>query len=182
MPFQFTCEHCGAEVLRPGTKRSRARYCSLACKAAGQSTNARLRFRRKVHVRGADECWPWLGGRSGGRYGKFSLAPKVSIGAHVFAWEHWRGHVPVGMEVCHTCDNPICCNPCHLFLGTSDDNSKDMVKKGRQAAGVSHGRAKLTTEQIREVRLNRHIRTRAYADAFGVSMSTIQRVRSGETY
>ena len=58
-----------------------------------------------------------------------------------YAYELWRGFIPVGMFVCHTCDNPPCCNPEHLFTGTHDDNMADKVAKGRQSRGDTHAAA-----------------------------------------
>jgi hypothetical protein len=72
--------------------------------------------------------------------------------AHKTAWELTHGPVPEGLEVCHECDNPPCCNPRHLFLGTHDQNMKDMVEKGRQAVGEQHGRSKLTEALVLQMR------------------------------
>ena len=85
-------------------------------------------------------CWIWLRARNSRGYGvwrsrrsysKGHYKKAVSIQAHRWAWEIFRGPVPDGLLVCHTCDNPPCCNPDHLFLGTPKDNAQDAVKKGR---------------------------------------------------
>ena len=86
-------------------------------------------FWRMVDVGEPDECWPWTGG--GDRYGKIKVR-RMSVSAHRFAWQVANGPIPDGMSVLHTCDNPPCCNPSHLFLGTNSDNMRDMVTKGRR--------------------------------------------------
>jgi hypothetical protein len=91
---------------------------------------AEERFWSKVDKRGPDDCWEWTGGKLRG-YGIFSAAHGHSVRANRFAWETSFGPIPKGKRVCHTCDNPPCCNPAHLFCGTQKDNVDDMFRKGR---------------------------------------------------
>ena len=74
--------------------------------------------------------------------------------AHRAAWELAHGPIPEGLFVCHHCDNPPCCNVDHLFLGTAADNNHDRARKGRTVvqSGERHKDAKLTTEQVAELR------------------------------
>lgn len=91
---------------------------------------------------------------------------------------------PGAFDVCHTCDNPACCNPEHLFLGKPVDNARDAISKGRAVMppkhqGVSHPRAKLTDETIRTIRTSDQP-SAALAARLGVSQRHVNRIRSGE--
>jgi predicted nucleic acid-binding Zn ribbon protein len=77
-------------------------------------------------------CWEWGGARCGKGYGSLSVDGHVAS-AHRRAWELAYGPIPKGMQVCHTCDNPPCCNPAHLFLGTNRINQLDSMLKGRRS-------------------------------------------------
>lgn len=84
---------------------------------------------------GPDACWPWVGGtfHSFG-YGVMKFNGK-NHGAHRIAYELSNGPIPNGLCVCHACDNPPCCNPVHLWVGTNVENTADRNSKGRNARG-----------------------------------------------
>lgn len=137
-------------------------------------------------------CWEWTGARQRTGYGRVSRggAGNGLVGAHRAAWELTRGPIPAGLWVLHKCDNPPCCNPDHLFLGTAKDNNADRGAKGRSHSrlllGELNGRAKLTAAQVAEIR-SRHVRgtnrhrpsnTEELAREYGVSPSHIRAIAS----
>lgn len=75
-------------------------------------------------------CWLWAAGESHG-YGVLADGRGSYDFAHRFSWEHFKGPIPEGLNVCHKCDTPLCVNPDHLFTGTQKDNCQDMASKGR---------------------------------------------------
>jgi hypothetical protein len=142
------------------------------------------RFWAKVDISPEDKCWEWLGAKSRG-YGYTRDSHRNYRGSHRVAYELTYGPIPNGMLVCHRCDNPLCCNPAHLFLGTNQDNTSDMLAKGRfhntPSPGERNGNAKLTLEQVREIRrlATTGERTSNISSQFGVAMTTIRRITSG---
>jgi hypothetical protein len=93
------------------------------------------RFWEKVRKAGPEECWEWSGVKLPRGYGIFTIG-YTKIYSHRYAWSLGNGEIPDGMYVCHKCDNPSCCNPAHLFVGTASDNNADMDRKGRARRGV----------------------------------------------
>lgn len=140
----------------------------------------RFRFLQSVDTKidQPDECWEWLGSVNG-EYGKFSLGSKY-IPSHRIAYELKYGEISNDMLVCHKCDNPLCCNPFHLFLGTHKDNMVDMVAKGRQqnAIGERHGRAKLTQEEAMDIKYGNKSK-KELMKIYGIGITMVNYIKSG---
>jgi len=98
----------------------------------------RIRFRKKINIKGKDECWEWQAAVDSCGYGRFGFRKEL-LSAHRFAWIIAFGEIPSGIHVLHSCDNPPCCNPCHLFLGSHQDNMADRNNKGRSNGGSKSG-------------------------------------------
>lgn len=171
---------------------SATKFAELPQKSVG-------RFWARVDKRGPDECWEWKGARMQQGYGRFCFKEET-LRAHRVSWALAHGPIPDGLFVCHRCDNPPCVNPAHLFLGTRQDNMRDMVQKGRHPSKTEeypltqhpslrpHGErntsTKLTDEQVDEIRrLSQPGTTHSeLARRFNVWPSTISRAVLGKTH
>lgn len=141
---------CSRQLL--STRRSKTRSCGCL-----RNPPLEDRLRRRVTNWGCADtavCWEWVGGTHRFGYGA-SLWQGKSVNIHRLVYEHYVGPIPGKMFVCHRCDNPRCCNPAHLFLGTAADNTRDMMNKGRHRVcrGEDRPNAKLTAEDVRAIRL-----------------------------
>jgi hypothetical protein len=137
-------------------------------------------FWSRVEVRG--DCWVWTGRiKDGyGGYGRNYLA-------HRLVWQEKFGPIPDGLFVLHNCptgDNRACCNPDHLFLGTKTDNARDRDEKGRVARGESHGKVKLTENDVIAIRARKRCGERAASLAieYGVTEGTIRNITGRHTW
>jgi hypothetical protein len=167
------------------------------------------RFWNKVEY--TPGCWNWLASLDKDGYGKLRVTPTKCERAHRISYRQHFGEFNEDLLVCHKCDNPTCVNPDHLFLGTTQDNTKDRNNKNRQAKGEAisgnrdnasgtrhgsrtkpekvprkeaNGNSKLTTDKIIKIRdlLTNGISQTRIAQQFGVSQTTISCVFRGKTW
>ncbi len=135
------------------------------------------RFWCYVDVHGSDECWPWLASKCTEGYGKLQVDNKTRKATHVLFYLRQGYWPPKGRFMCHKCDNRICCNPRHLYLGTRKSNVRDMVQRGRCAT-------KLTPEDVCSIRafLRSGKSLVSLARRFGVHQTTIGRIGHRELW
>lgn len=131
---QYPCKMCNKLCY----KKYALSFCSDIC-----------RFMN--YVDSSSDCWIWKGAKNRRSYGKFSLTSKL-VPAHRASYILFKGEIPEDKLVCHSCDNPSCVKPAHLWIGTFQDNSDDMVNKQRSLFGEKHIKAKLTLEGINKIR------------------------------
>lgn len=140
------------------------------------------RFFAWVDQRAPDECWEWKGPRAfdGLAYGRFSYSDHKAQ-AHRFAWVFANGPIPKGAHVLHSCDNPPCCNPAHLRIGTRAENMAEMAAKDRSAHGVKNGSHKLVPDQVRAIRADCRAQ-RVIAADYGVTQNVVGRIKRREIW
>ena len=150
------------------------------------------RFEAKYIPEPNSGCWLWTAYVYPSGYGQFRLSrdPRAACtGAHRASWELHRGKIPDGMLVCHRCDNRLCVNPDHLFIGTYEDNNRDAARKGRSKwkgpralpRAEQHHSAKLNWDTVREIRASSNP-DNFFVKKYGVSFAAIANVRSGKTW
>ena len=142
-------------------------------------------------------CWNWKLYKSFKGYGQFGVLNDdrtiTHWVAHRYSWTVAYGDIPDGMLVCHHCDNPACCNPKHLFVGTNQDNMDDRNRKNRQAKlkGSMNGFSKLSEESVLEIKRllkmraspkDRKLSLPKIAKMYKVSRSAISAISTGQNW
>lgn len=181
---------CGRPVLARGmcnkhyvrNRKFGSPVAQMPRSAAMQGLSAPDRFAMQMKAGDADECWPWIAGKDRDGYGVFrGVYDGVMYGrATRYSWAlHNRKQVPANMLVCHSCDNPSCVNPNHLFLGTDLDNMLDKIAKDRHniPKGELNVRAVLTEKQAIAILADPRPYLQIAAD-YGVSDGTINDIKN----
>jgi hypothetical protein len=128
------------------------------------------------------DCDTYVGPKNNKGYGMTRHEGRAWL-AHRLAYFKANGPIPSGMDVCHRCDNPGCIRPAHLFLGTRKENMADCARKGRIPRGEQRPGAKLTADDVRDIRVMANALTRAsIAALYDVSPGTISKVVSGDRW
>lgn len=155
-------------------------------KSRGAFGSEAHRARFWSYVVKSDGCWRWTGNKNNKGYGMTRFPSdgsgrRAMLLAHRVAYELTQGPIPEGLEVCHSCDNPECVRPDHLWLGTRAENTADCREKRRHVYGTRQPGAKLRVADVLQVRSSVASVT-TLAAQFGVSVRHVYRVRSGERW
>lgn len=186
--------HCGCGQLAPISPVTRRKQGHVAGQPIrfiiGHQVRTRParplteRFWEKITKGNPNECWLWTGATDSAGYGQIQRGARGEgrIRAHRLSYELHHGQISEDAEVCHSCDNPACVNPSHLWLGTHRDNMQDCKSKGRnftngeeRPRGDRNPATRLTEDQVRHIRelCNQCVPRHVIAAQFGVSKSTI---------
>lgn len=158
-------------------------------------------WRKVVKGKTVDDCWKWNASKFRSGYGQIThgelVGERKNLKSHRVSYELHFGKIPDGMAVCHTCDNPECSNPKHLFIGSFKDNAHDMIRKGRRydTSGENNGQAKITAKIAAKIRSDyskndpesgRHVRKKysqaALGRKYGLSQTVIGDIIRGKTW
>lgn len=158
-------------------------------RSAISKSNARHILSRCDYINGC-LVWPGATTRKNRGYGRIAIDGNIYC-CHRAIWTFFNGEIRKGKIICHTCDNSLCCNIDHMFMGTQKENMIDMSKKGRRvnnpAKGVDNTSASLTLKEVNFIRTHAVKKDKKYsytklADKFGVSINTVARVAKGVRY
>lgn len=211
MKGKSRCKHCRKtfEWTRYGKRleKNLPSFCSHRCRLDHGGTGAivlprsklsnlteeekleRLKKNFEQRVIRQDNCWGWKGPVDQGGYPVMGCRRECgSDRGHRASWLIHKGPIPKGLHVCHACDNPICTNPKHLWIGTFKQNNDDKIRKGRanwvqppHKVGSQNGGSKLTEEQVKEIKilLEKGLTSPKIGRQYGVSKTTILRIKNG---
>src|SRR3990167_403222 len=198
------CEKCGKTFFwRRGKKQPQPRFCSYECKGhTGFRPGGEIRLSELTDIEKSERfkesfyknaivkegCWGWRGALDQGGYPVMSCRKALGPDrGHRASWVIHKGAIPKGLFVCHSCDNPTCTNPDHLWLGTQKENNDDKIRKCRtnnipppHKRGSENGGSKLKDDQVREIRvlLEKGLTSRAIGKQYDVSKTTVLRIRN----
>jgi hypothetical protein len=202
MQGKNNCENCGKDFIWKRYKNQTvARFCSKSCwyswngkylssfnekrfqwnKATVKEVEERLKLNFEKKVIKKDGCWDWNGCVDKDGYPLMPSGYHKQSRAHRVSYEIFLGKIPKGKLVCHRCDNPICTNPDHLFIGDHRENQVDSINKGRAAVGIKQPKSKLKENDINEIKykLSLGVTGRRIAKEYGVAPSQISNIKNG---
>ncbi|HBD93398.1 MAG TPA: HNH endonuclease [Spirochaetia bacterium] len=150
-----------------------------------EEARERIREHFQYEINKNTGCWEWTKSTSKG-YGHLGIRGKF-YQAHRLMWIITNGEIKDGLFVCHKCDNRLCINPDHLFLGTNLDNINDAIEKGKwqhQPKGEKNGNAKLTKNQVLNIKhlVSNGIPTKTISEKFNISQRHVQYIAKNKTW
>lgn len=164
---KLECAECGEPFWAIPSKAETLKTCGLQCRFI----SVEVRLERSLDKQDGG-CWIWNKSLNIDGYGQMKIAGEMKR-SHRVSWEIHRGPIPGGMDVLHKCiASRACCNPDHLYLGTSKENQRDCIEQGRRP--IRHGElcptSKLTEQQVLEIRsLYKVIPNKEIAERFKIS-------------
>lgn len=138
-----------------------------------------------ANVEKSEDCWLWTGSQVAAGYGVLPIDGKLYF-AHRLSYVLANGEIPHGMLVCHSCDNRLCVNPDHLWLGTQLENMRDKARKGRAGNtnpkfGEQHHFSKVTEDDVRAIRASNESQ-KVLAERFNISKSAVSAIKIRKTW
>jgi len=202
------CKTCGIEFTwKRASNQVIPQFCSMKCRGhtgfrpgsplfisemTDEQKFERLKKSFEKHVIRQEGCWSWKGPISKGGYPVMSCNPEIgSDRGHRASWIIHKGKIPQYMHVCHRCDNPICTNPDHLWIGTFKENNDDKIAKGRgryikppHKVGIENGASKLKENQVKEIKnlIKNGRSSYSIAKEYNVSKTTILRIKNNKNW
>ena len=170
--YSRICNCCGKNYTGYGEK-----FCSYKCSNTSNKTNAQ-RFWSKVNITDLFDCWEWTGAKNSNGYGQI-LFNNRDMGAHRVSYLLNNGTIDNNLYVLHKCNNPLCVNPAHLYLGTPQDNMNDKLKAGRQRS-----KSIVSENQVKEIiaLLKTNMTQNKIAKIFSVSRGLIRDINTMRTW
>jgi hypothetical protein len=169
------CLRCGEQVPRGSNYRTK-KYCCRPCYHAHRHSEEKQleNFWARIDKNAPNGCWVYKGFRNRDGYGGINLLGHYL--AHRLTWTLAKGPIPEGMHALHTCHNPPCCNPDHLYLGADLENARDRREAGRHATILS-------PDDVREIRrLIGTMQQKDIAEKYGVCPTAITAIKTGRTW
>lgn len=176
-----------------GARAAKPQYCSRQCRLGmdwARSIEGMFAFKKNfwslVNVGQPKDCWPYKGHKDKKGYGHLNIKWASRL-AHRMAYAVAHNEdVPSDMLVCHHCDNPPCCNPRHLFVGTQKDNMADCSAKKRTSTrytvrGQTHPKSKIPQSHVRAI-YDSKIPVWKLAEAYGVTPTAIRNIKNGSAW
>ena len=181
------CLNCGNPVKKT-TNTTCSKRCSNLIKWQKKRGDIKEHLKKKIinysEKCDVSGCWNWKMAKNSRGYAEISHNAKKER-ANRISYQAFKGEVPSHLFICHTCDNPACVNPDHLYIGTHQNNVDDKLKRNKQPRGEEIKLAKLTEKdilKIRELWEKRYMSQQKIADQFGVIQTTISRIVLRQTW